>query len=124
MGRESVGDEEASRHSGRVRCILRPALSGHDPFAHTHHGRRRVAAGAVQGTFIRAYARWPRIRRYDRPEAWVRRVAINRSRDHFRAASRRTKYETEASVPDMVDSLDDRADTAAMIREALRRPSP
>ena len=51
-------------------------------------GDGELAADAVQDAFIRAYARWDRIRRYDRPDAWVRRVAINRSRDHFRAARR------------------------------------
>jgi RNA polymerase sigma-70 factor, ECF subfamily len=37
----------------------------------------------------RAAARWPRLRTYDVPEAWVRRVAVNLATDGFRRARRR-----------------------------------
>jgi RNA polymerase sigma-70 factor (ECF subfamily) len=51
-------------------------------------GDREVAADAVQDAFMRAYARWGRISRYDDPAGWVRHVALNRLRDHFRSATR------------------------------------
>ena len=51
-------------------------------------GDREVAADAVQDAFLRAYARWGRISRYDDPAGWVRHVALNRLRDHFRRATR------------------------------------
>jgi RNA polymerase sigma-70 factor (ECF subfamily) len=51
-------------------------------------GDREVAADAVQDAFVRAYTRWRRLRRYDDPVAWVRRVALNRIRDHFRRTAR------------------------------------
>lgn len=51
-------------------------------------GDREVAADAVQDAFTRAYARWRRIARYDDPAGWVRHVALNRIRDHFRRAER------------------------------------
>jgi RNA polymerase sigma-70 factor (ECF subfamily) len=51
-------------------------------------GDREVAADAVQDAFTRAYARWRRIARYDDPAGWVRHVALNRIRDHFRKAER------------------------------------
>ena len=35
------------------------------------------AEDAVQEAFVRASARWGKGCRYDHPEAWVRRVAIN-----------------------------------------------
>ena len=82
-------------------------------------GDAELAADAVQDAFIRAFAKWHRIRRYDRPDAWVRRVAINRSRDHFRSASRRKKYESQAAVPDLVESSDSRLDDGAAIRAGL-----
>lgn len=82
-------------------------------------GDADVAADAVQDAFIRAYARWSRVRRYDRPDAWVRRVAINRSRDHFRAARRRRGYEDAAAVPEGVDSAESRRDDADAVRVAL-----
>jgi len=51
-------------------------------------GDREAAADAVQDAFTRAYARWGRIGRYDDPAGWVRHVALNRLRDHFRRAER------------------------------------
>jgi RNA polymerase sigma-70 factor (ECF subfamily) len=54
-------------------------------------GDREAAADAVQDAFIRAYARWRRISRYDDPAGWVRRVALNRVRDHFRRVERGTR---------------------------------
>src|SRR5262245_18714360 len=50
-----------------------------------------VAADAVQDAFARAYARWRRISRYDDPAGWVRHVALNRVRDHYRRAARGTR---------------------------------
>ncbi|MFA5883165.1 MAG: sigma-70 family RNA polymerase sigma factor [Acidimicrobiia bacterium] len=51
-------------------------------------GDREVAADAVQDAFTRAYARWRRIARYDDPAGWVRHVALNRIRDHYRKSER------------------------------------
>lgn len=36
-----------------------------------------VAAELTQEAFLRAYARWARVSRLDRPDLWVRRVALN-----------------------------------------------
>jgi len=47
-------------------------------------GDREAAADAVQDAFTRAYARWRRISRYEHPAGWIRHVALNRLRDHFR----------------------------------------
>jgi RNA polymerase sigma-70 factor (ECF subfamily) len=51
-------------------------------------GDREAAADAVQDAFIRAFSRWRRISRYDNPAGWVRHVALNRLRDHFRRVER------------------------------------
>jgi RNA polymerase sigma-70 factor (ECF subfamily) len=51
-------------------------------------GNREVAADAVQEAFTRAYARWWRISRYDDPVSWIRHVALNRTRDHYRSEVR------------------------------------
>ena len=40
-------------------------------------GDRERATDATQEAFIKAYTKWSKIRRYDSPTAWVRRVAIN-----------------------------------------------
>jgi RNA polymerase sigma-70 factor, ECF subfamily len=47
------------------------------------------AEDAVQEAFARAVVRWPRIRGYDLPEAWVRRVAVNLARQGLRRTRRR-----------------------------------
>ncbi|MCP3854280.1 MAG: SigE family RNA polymerase sigma factor [Actinomycetia bacterium] len=64
-------------------------------------GDAELAADCVQDAFVRAYARWKRISTYDSPASWVRRVAINRSRDLFRSAGRRRNTEESAAAPDV-----------------------
>lgn len=41
----------------------------------------------VQGAFERCFRRWNRVSRFDRPGAWVRRVAINEAISVARRAS-------------------------------------
>src|SRR5215216_7380245 len=40
-------------------------------------GDRAEAEDALQEAFARAAVRWPRLRSYQAPEAWVRRLALN-----------------------------------------------
>ena len=47
------------------------------------------AEDVVQEAFTRAAMRWQKLRVYDAPEIWVRRVAINLANDGFRQARRR-----------------------------------
>jgi RNA polymerase sigma-70 factor (ECF subfamily) len=87
-----------------------------DAFFRQHHaplvraltaacGSREEAADAVQEAFTRAHQRWAKISRYDDPAAWVRRVAINRTRDAFRRAERgrrataRLVHDADAVLP-------------------------
>jgi RNA polymerase sigma-70 factor (ECF subfamily) len=65
-------------------------------------GDRELAADCVADGFERAYARWWRIRRYDDPVAWVRRVAINRLRDHMRRSGRKRRAEERLGPPESV----------------------
>jgi len=51
-------------------------------------GDREVAADCVQDAFTRAYVRWSRVSRLEDPVGWIRHVAVNRMRDHFRRAAR------------------------------------
>src|SRR4029079_8979267 len=51
-------------------------------------GDREAAADAVQDAFTRAYDRCRRISRYEHPAGWIRHVALNRLRDHFRHEAR------------------------------------
>ncbi len=49
---------------------------------------REVAADCVQDAFMRAYVRWGRVSRLEDPAGWIRHVAVNRMRDHFRKGER------------------------------------
>jgi RNA polymerase sigma-70 factor (ECF subfamily) len=62
-------------------------------------GNPERADDATQEAFIKAYARWRTVRRYDNPGAWIRRIAINASRDAHRAESRRNRREERAAAP-------------------------
>jgi RNA polymerase sigma-70 factor (ECF subfamily) len=53
---------------------------------------RDQAADVVQEAFVRANARWSKVRKMDRPGAWVRRVALNLATDHHRGLARRRRY--------------------------------
>jgi RNA polymerase sigma-70 factor, ECF subfamily len=57
-------------------------------------GERHQAEDIAQEAFARALTRWPRIARYDLPEAWVRRVALRLTMD----AGRRTRRAASMSV--------------------------
>jgi RNA polymerase sigma-70 factor (ECF subfamily) len=59
-------------------------------------GDAQRADDATQEAFIKAYARWNKVRRYDNVGAWIRRIAINASRDAHRADTRRTRREERA----------------------------
>ncbi len=69
-------------------------------------GDRERATDATQEAFIKAYARWSKIRHYESPAAWVRRVAINASHDSFRSDRRRRKREEAVPVDVEIDVTD------------------
>jgi RNA polymerase sigma-70 factor (ECF subfamily) len=82
-------------------------------------GDRERATDATQEAFIKAYAKWSRIRNYDAPSAWVRRVAINASHDSFRSDRRRRRREqTLPTGP--VDLQIDRYSSDSIASDLLR----
>lgn len=79
-------------------------------------GDQQLALDVTQEAFIRQYIRWARISHYDRPGAWVRKVAF---RIAFRR-SRRLRLETELSdasnIPAETPSSDREVDVRAAIQ--------
>ncbi len=69
-------------------------------------GDHERATDATQEAFIKAYARWSKIRTYDSPAAWVRRVAINASRDALRSDHRRRRREEAQPFGDEPSAAD------------------
>jgi RNA polymerase sigma-70 factor (ECF subfamily) len=57
------------------------------------------AEDAVQEAFARASVRWERLRNYDHPEAWVRRVALNLATSSLRRARRKLVADRRVGVP-------------------------
>jgi RNA polymerase sigma-70 factor (ECF subfamily) len=64
-------------------------------------GDLATAEEVVQEAFARALARWRRLREYDRPGAWVRRVTIRLA---VRARERRMREIAHARVPDVASA--------------------
>ncbi|RLE25989.1 MAG: SigE family RNA polymerase sigma factor [Actinobacteria bacterium] len=65
-------------------------------------GDRDRATDAAQEAFVKAYAKWSKICSYDLPSAWVRRIAINISRDSHRSERRRRRRELPHRESDAV----------------------
>ena len=68
-------------------------------------GDLHEAEEVVQEAFARASLRWSRLRDYDLPEAWVRRVAMNLATDRARSLQRQArallKLGPPAAVPEV-----------------------
>jgi RNA polymerase sigma-70 factor (ECF subfamily) len=65
-------------------------------------GDLHEAEEVVQEAFARASIRWSRIRDYDVPEAWVRRVAMNLAADRHRRRHRQVAALHRAGPPPSV----------------------
>jgi RNA polymerase sigma-70 factor (ECF subfamily) len=74
-------------------------------------GRRDVAEELSQDAFLAAHQQWEKLATYDAPGAWVRRVAINKSRSRYRRvtvelrslatlAARRSEQNLDLVAPD------------------------
>jgi RNA polymerase sigma-70 factor (ECF subfamily) len=68
-------------------------------------GDLHEAEDVVQEAFVRAAARWQRLRDYDVPEAWVRRVAMNLAASGLRRARRRAALLARLGPPPEVPPL-------------------
>jgi RNA polymerase sigma-70 factor (ECF subfamily) len=66
----------------------------------TMTGDWQTAEDLTQEAFARAFQRWGRVRRHERPEAWIRTVAVNLARSRFRrqAVERRGHEQLYPSV--------------------------
>lgn len=86
-------------------------------------GNQEAAADAVQEAFVKAHLHWRKIRRYDDPVGWIRRVAINRLRDDHRRGDRKDKAVQRLHGdyrPDQVD-WSDGTDANTLLAELPRQ---
>ncbi|MET0833277.1 MAG: SigE family RNA polymerase sigma factor, partial [Actinomycetota bacterium] len=75
------------------------------------------AEEVVQEAYARASTRWARLRDYDVPEAWVRRVAMNLAADRARSLRRQTRALLKLGLPPAMPDVS--VGTLALV-EALR----
>jgi len=80
-------------------------------------GDLHEAEEVVQEAFARASVRWPRLRDYDVPEAWVRRVAMHLAADRARSLRRQARAILRLSPPPEVPAV---SVEALALAEALR----
>jgi RNA polymerase sigma-70 factor, ECF subfamily len=80
-------------------------------------GDLHEAEEVVQEAFARASVRWTRLRDYDVPEAWVRRVAMNLAADRARSLRRQTRAMLRLGPPPQVPAAS--AEAVALVA-ALR----
>jgi RNA polymerase sigma-70 factor, ECF subfamily len=78
-------------------------------------GDLHEAEEVVQEAFARASVRWARLRDYDVPEAWVRRVAMNLAADRARRLRRQARAILRIGPPPEVPSA-----SVEALAEALR----
>jgi RNA polymerase sigma-70 factor, ECF subfamily len=75
------------------------------------------AEDLVQEALARASARWSRLRTYDVPEAWVRRVALNLAADRTRRLRRKLAALARIGPPPLVPPT---SEDALVVAAALR----
>lgn len=77
-----------------------------------------TAEELAQEAFVRLHRHWSRVCRFDNPEAWVRRVALNRAFSWRRREARRPALELAATRPPhtLVDRTEERLDVLRAVR--------
>ena len=89
-------------------------------------GDQGHAEDVAQAAFARAYAAWPKVRRTENPEGYVRRIVINENRNRFRK-QRVTERLTDAPPepgPGTGADATSQYDERSALMAALRRLGP
>ena len=91
-------------------------------------GDQGHAEDVAQAAFARAYAFWPKVRRTENPEGYVRRIVINENRNRFRrprVAERLTDAPPESACADTTSADATRQyDERSALMAALQRLGP
>jgi RNA polymerase sigma-70 factor (ECF subfamily) len=66
---------------------------------HVMVGSAAVAEDITQDAFVQALLHWGKVSRFDRPDAWVRRVAIRLAVRHLKREGRRELVESSLEPP-------------------------
>lgn len=66
-------------------------------------GDREVARELTQEAFVRLYRHWKKVSRYDRPEAWVRQVAVRLGIQHVRRRALQNRLSPAETTQEAID---------------------
>lgn len=116
---------------GDVRTIDVPDVTGYDEFFRSEYprvlrlchgllGDRARAEEVAQDAFMRLYLHWSRVRRYDRPEAWIRRVAVRQAVQVQRRDRQRTTLERKWLREQAVAASDSAPDVLRLLTRLPR----
>lgn len=83
-----------------------------------------IAEEVAQDAFVELYRHWSRVRSYDRPEAWVRRVGVRKAQREAARSARRPRVERSAALLDVSASAPDAALPDPALRVALASLTP
>jgi RNA polymerase sigma-70 factor (sigma-E family) len=86
-------------------------------FALAVTGNSHDAADAVQDALVAIYARWRRLSGQGRPDAYARRVIVNRQISWWRKIGRR---ESSTELPDLADADEDAGGDTVLAARLLR----
>ena len=107
-----------SSRSEEFREFVRDRASPLQQSAYLLCGDWHTAQDLVQETLIKAYRHWPRVRRADSPDAYVRGILLNEMRDRWRRPERAVPVAQFTAEPPVPDSTDDIA-RRDRLRQAL-----
>lgn len=84
---------------------------------------RAAAEDLAQEAFVRLFQHWGKVSRYESPEAWVRRVALNRAFSWRRREGKRRNLERFADQTELVvvEPMAGRVDVLSAVRALPRR---
>lgn len=91
-------------------ALYRREVTGITALASALTGNAEAGADLAHEAFLRAYRAWGTVGTYERPGAWVRRVALNLARDAHRRSSREVRA---------IDRLANRADRSSPPPDAV-----
>jgi RNA polymerase sigma-70 factor (sigma-E family) len=85
-------------------------------------GDWHLAHDLVQDTLVKAYQHWPRVRRADSPDAYVRGILLNEVRGRWRRRDRTVPVARFSDEPVVADATDEVARRAGLFEALLALP--
>jgi RNA polymerase sigma-70 factor (sigma-E family) len=85
-------------------------------------GDWHLAHDLVQDTLIQTYRHWPRVRKADSPDAYVRRILLNGARGRWRRREIAVPVARFAAEPAVHDTTDELARRAELLQALLTLP--